>query len=89
MQSVWGVLDMTVATKHVPVIDGWPYVEIAEAHTGFVKLFNRQPSTLFVGIDLWMSLRRVSKSDEFWTMEIPIILDRAGILEGSEFLFSL
>lgn len=70
----------------LPAIEGWPYQEISAA-VEECKL--EKPGFLKVGFALWSLLWKASEAEEFYVCDvIPIYLDRTGILEPHEFMFT-
>ena len=70
-------------------IQDWPYVEIARLHAEFKTVFGKEPSVLWVGIQLWRSLQEAAApgSYDFRAYTVPVFLDRSGILAGRDFIF--
>jgi hypothetical protein len=75
-----------VSAVTLPAIAGWPYQEIASA---FAEHKSGNPTSLRVGYALWALLWKNSDAEQFYVCEtIPICLDRTGILEPHEFMFT-
>jgi hypothetical protein len=78
-----------VNTRTLPVLEEWPYTAIAAALGEYRSVSGKVPKCIVVGMDLWMMLREVSSSDDFLVGgQIPIVVDRTGVLEGHEFILS-
>lgn len=74
----------------IPAIIDWPYTQISGSIAEFQAAFAQEPRIIWIGIDLWMQLRQAAPDAESFNFcEIPIRLDRSGILEGTEFMVSL
>jgi hypothetical protein len=75
-----------VSPVTLPAIEGWPYEQVAAA---FELCKAETPSVLMVGFSLWSLLWKTVDADEFYVCDvIPIRLDRTGILEPHEFMFT-
>lgn len=70
----------------LPAIEGWPYDEVMASFHEY-KVSNR--SVLKVGFALWSLLWKTSDAQLFYVCDtIPILLDKTGILEPHEFMFT-
>lgn len=70
-------------------IEGWPYIEIAQAHAEFKAIFGKEPSVLWIGVQLWRDLQEAAApgSYDFRAYTVLVFPDRSGILAGRDFIF--
>lgn len=73
----------------LPVIEGWPYQRMKHELLDFKEAHGKNPAILWVGKSLWKLLRKTLDDVDFYADNmIPIHVDRTGILEPNESMFT-